>query len=118
MKEYAEKDIQRDLATNLHLLEPGLKCEKMEYYLKAPPYGTKGFIDILPLLVHDSVILKQISDDAIEQIITLYANAGKQVIIALDKQTSYTENTETLLNACAVLRLAPGGQELFGKSWG
>ena len=47
MKEYAEKDIQRDLATNLHLLEPGLKCEKMEYYLKAPPYGTKGFIDIL-----------------------------------------------------------------------
>ena len=72
----------------------------------------------LPLLVHDSVILKQISDDAIEQIITLYANAGKQVIIALDKQTSYTETTERLLNACAVLRLTPGGQELFGKSWG
>lgn len=47
MKEYAEKDIQRELAANLHLLEPGLKCEKMEYYLKAPPYGTKGFIDIL-----------------------------------------------------------------------
>lgn len=47
MKEYAEKDIQRALAANLHLLEPGLKCEKMEYYLKAPPYGTKGFIDIL-----------------------------------------------------------------------
>lgn len=72
----------------------------------------------LPLLVHDSVILKQISDDAIEQIITLYANAGKQVIIALDKQTSYTENTEKILNECAVLRLAPGGEELFGKSWG
>lgn len=47
MKEYAEKDIQRALAQNLHMLEPGLKCEKMEYYLKAPPYGTKGFIDIL-----------------------------------------------------------------------
>ena len=72
----------------------------------------------LPVLVHDSVILKQISDDAIEQIITLYTNAGKQVIIALDKQTSYTENTEKILNECAVLRLAPGGEELFGKSWG
>lgn len=47
MKEYAEKDIQRALALNLHMLEPGLKCKKMEYYLKAPPYGTKGFIDIL-----------------------------------------------------------------------
>lgn len=47
MKEQSEKDIQRTLAANLHLLEPGLKCEKMEYYLKAPPYGTKGFIDIL-----------------------------------------------------------------------
>ena len=45
----------------------------------------------LPLLVHDSVVLKQISDDAIEKIIELYSSCGKQVIIALDKQDSYSE---------------------------
>ena len=42
----------------------------------------------LPLLVHDSVVLKQISDDAIEKIIELYSSCGKQVIIALDLPSS------------------------------
>ena len=72
----------------------------------------------LPILVHDSVVLKQISDDAIERIIELYSSCGKQVIIALDKQDSYSERTAHLLSESAVLRLANNGQELFGRSWG
>lgn len=72
----------------------------------------------LPILVHDSVVLKQISDDAIEKIIELYSTCGKQVIIALDKQDSYSEKTSALLSNAAVLKLAKGGQELFGRSWG
>ena len=70
------------------------------------------------LLVHDSVVLKQISDDAIEKIIELYSSCGKQVIIALDKQDSYSEKTSRLLGESAVLRLSSNGQELFGRSWG
>lgn len=72
----------------------------------------------LPILVHDSVVLKQISDDAIEKIIELYSSCGKQVIIALDKQDSYSEKTSLLLSKSAVLRLTSNGQELFGRSWG
>ena len=72
----------------------------------------------LPVLVHDSVVLKQISDDAIERIIALYSSCGKQVIIALDKQNSYSEKTSHLLSESAVLRLTSNGQELFGRSWG
>lgn len=72
----------------------------------------------LPILVHDSVVLKQISDDAIERIVGLYAACGKQVIIALDKQDSYSEKTAMLLGEAAVLQLTSNGQELFGKSWG
>lgn len=72
----------------------------------------------LPILVHDSVVLKQISDDAIEKIIELYSSCGKQVIIALDKQDSYSEKTSRLLGESAVLRLSSNGQELFGRSWG
>ena len=72
----------------------------------------------LPILVHDSVVLKQISDDAIERIIELYSACGKQVIIALDKQDSYSEKTARLLGESAVLRLSGNGQELFGRSWG
>ena len=72
----------------------------------------------LPILVHDSIVLKQISDDAIERIIELYSSCGKQVIIALDKQDSYSEKTAHLLNAAAVLKLSNSGEELFGRSWG
>ena len=72
----------------------------------------------LPILVHDSVVLKQISDDAIEKIIELYSTCGKQIIIALDKQDSYSEKTSRLLSDSAVLRLTSNGQELFGRSWG
>lgn len=72
----------------------------------------------LPILVHDSVVLKQISDDAIERIIELYSSCGKQVIIALDKQDSYSEKTGQLLSESAVLNLGNNGKELFGRSWG
>ncbi|MBE6731719.1 MAG: DUF2326 domain-containing protein [Ruminococcaceae bacterium] len=72
----------------------------------------------LPILVHDSVILKQISDDAIERIMELYAGFDKQVIIALDKQSSYSSATEKTLLERAILILSPGGGELFGRSWG
>ena len=72
----------------------------------------------LPILVHDSVVLKQISDEAIEKISGLYSACGKQVIIALDKQESYSDKTYHLLRDSAVLTLANNGQELFGRSWG
>jgi len=72
----------------------------------------------LPILVHDSVVLKQISDDAIENIMKQYIACGKQTIIAFDKQQSYSEKTSKLLEEYYVLRLAPNGQELFGRSWG
>ena len=72
----------------------------------------------LPILVHDSLILKQISDDAIENILIQYSLCDKQVIIALDKQDSYSEKTSSILEGHAVVHLAPKGEELFGRSWG
>ena len=72
----------------------------------------------LPIVVHDSVVLKQISDDAIESIMNQYVASGKQTIIALDKQQSYTPKTSELLESYSVLKLAPNGSELFGRSWG
>lgn len=72
----------------------------------------------LPIVVHDSVILKQISDDAIESIMNQYVSSRKQTIIALDKQQSYTPKTSEPLESYSVLKLAPNGIELFGRSWG
>lgn len=71
----------------------------------------------LPILVHDSIVLKQIEDIAIQEILKLYEKSGKQVIISLDKVNSYSSESAEILNKNAVLHLAPGGQELFGRSW-
>lgn len=71
----------------------------------------------LPILVHDSVVLKQISDIAIENILDQYISCGKQVIIALDKHDSYSEKASSILEKYARIKLAPNGEELFGRSW-
>ena len=71
----------------------------------------------MPLLAHDSVLLKQIEDDTLEKILQLYANTEKQVFIVLDKKGSFSEEAQKILEKTAVLNLYPGGGELFGRAW-
>jgi uncharacterized protein YydD (DUF2326 family) len=74
-------------------------------------------LTVLPALVHDSVILKQIADEPLEKIIELYAETPKQVFIALDKKGSYLARMQQLLEQTTVLELSDDGNELFGRSW-
>lgn len=71
----------------------------------------------LPILIHDSVVLKQISDEAIEQILTIYTSVGKQIFISFDKITAYSLKSQEILNETRVLELSLNGNELFGRSW-
>ena len=71
----------------------------------------------LPILIHDSVVLKQISDIAIEKILEKYLIVDKQIFISFDKITSYTSKSQEILKKNKVLALSAGGQELFGRSW-
>lgn len=71
----------------------------------------------LPLLVHDSIFLKQIEDGVQEEILKLYADTRKQVFIALDKKGSFTEKAQKILQQTTILNLYPGGGELFGRAW-
>lgn len=71
----------------------------------------------LPYIVHDSILLKQIADSALEKILTLYTILHKQTFISLDKQTTYSKQTQDILNNTKVLSLYPNGGELFGRAW-
>lgn len=71
----------------------------------------------LPILIHDSVVLKQISDEAIEKIVSKYKSIGKQIFISLDKISSYSLYSQKILNETKVLELSIDGKELFGRSW-
>ena len=74
-------------------------------------------ISRLPVICHDSFLLKNIEDQAIEKILNLYTTTEKQIFISFDKQNSYSDKTAKLLNDNCVLRLSPDGGELYGKSW-
>lgn len=72
----------------------------------------------LPILIHDSVVLKQVADTAIDKIMEKYSSYNKkQIFIALDKRSSYLDETKKILSSTTILELSPKGNELFGCSW-
>lgn len=72
----------------------------------------------IPVLFHDSLILKNIEDKAVERIMKLYETFdNKQIFIAFDKKTSYSKETQNIVLRNKVLELAKNGNELFGKQW-
>ena len=75
------------------------------------------FTTALPAIAHDSLILKNISDGAIDGIMKIYEKSDKQIFIAFDKQAAYTADTQAILERNCVLRLSDGNCELYGRSW-
>lgn len=72
----------------------------------------------LPLLVHDSLVFKNIGDEPLSKLIQMYQKqAPKQIFIALDKADSYDSQTCADLERLAVLHLSDDQGALFGKSW-
>lgn len=75
------------------------------------------FTTALPAIAHDSLILKNISDGAIDGIMKIYEKSEKQIFIAFDKQAAYTADTQAILERNCVLRLSDGNCELYGRPW-
>lgn len=71
----------------------------------------------LPAIAHDSLILKNISDVAINGIMRLYVQSDKQIFIAFDKQDAYGAEVQQILESHRVLKLSDNNCELYGESW-
>lgn len=72
----------------------------------------------LPILIHDSLLWKNIAKPAIEKIIEIYTSfSDRQIFVAFDKVIEYNEDTRTAIKDSSVLELYAGGGELFGRSW-
>lgn len=89
----------------------GMRCKGVILLDIAAMRATK-----LPIIIHDSVLLLNIENEAIERILKLYAaQTEKQVFIAFDKTA--TPEAKKILDKAQVLHLSRGGNELFGKAW-
>lgn len=69
----------------------------------------------LPLIIHDTVILKHIEDYTIQQILKLYNNVtDKQIIIAYDGEKQIDEEARFILENKTKITLGPNSEALFG----
>ena len=75
------------------------------------------FLTALPAIAHDSLILKNIGDGAIDGIMRIYRQSTKQIFIAFDKQDAYTPATQQIIVDNTVLRLSDHNCELYGQAW-
>ena len=72
----------------------------------------------LPVLIHDSIVFKNIGDDPVKNIFKQYLVSNKQIFIAIDKIEDYHSNEIVdMLKSKTIIEL-DDGKELFGKSWG
>ena len=71
----------------------------------------------LPVLVHDSLVFKNIADLPIDKIMQIYSKSKKQIFIAFDKQEAYTDFTAQTVKNSSVIELHENGGELYGYSW-
>lgn len=72
----------------------------------------------LPVLIHDSMVFKNIGDDPVKNIFKQYVMENKQVFIAIDKIEDYhSDEIVDMLKSKTVIEL-DDGKELFGRSWG
>jgi hypothetical protein len=70
----------------------------------------------LPLVVHDSLLFKNIENDSVSRLLTVYQQTQKQSFIAIDEIEKYGANAASLLQERSVIQL---GNEnvLFTKDW-
>lgn len=111
---------------------PRLTLNSLErYYFKTPFDGGTGtqqkglvLFDLvtlnntnLPIIIHDSVLLKNIEDKSLGIIINEYTKTEKQVFIAYDRASTYSPEIRKQLLDNTKITLGENGNELFGYSF-
>jgi hypothetical protein len=70
----------------------------------------------LPIIIHDSVLFKNIEDKAIDKIIEQYNLFQKQIFIALDGINRFSEKSQKILDDKRVIQLSET-RKLFNRDW-
>ncbi|ATS68997.1 DUF2326 domain-containing protein [Xanthomonas citri] len=70
----------------------------------------------LPAIAHDSVLFKNISNDSVAHLVSLYAKSEKQSFIALDEIKKYGESAAATLVEQSVIQLSDEAV-LYVKDW-
>jgi hypothetical protein len=70
----------------------------------------------LPILIHDTILFKNIENSIIEHIVNIYNQQEKQVFISIDEVNKFSKETAEILEKKHVLKLSYD-KTLFVKDW-
>lgn len=70
----------------------------------------------LPFLIHDTMIFKNIENNVLENIISIYNEQEKQIFISIDEMTKFNEETQKILLNKKVIQLSYD-RTLFNSNW-
>ena len=71
---------------------------------------------VLPFLIHDTMLFKNIENAVFENLALLYSKQTKQIFIAIDKIDKFSQPTQEVLHNNCVLQLSYN-DTLFIKDW-
>jgi hypothetical protein len=70
----------------------------------------------LPFLIHDSLLFKNIENEAVAKMISLYCSTDKQTFISIDEIQKYGDSAATVMTKHSVLQLS-NSKVLYIKDW-
>ncbi len=73
-------------------------------------------LTVLPFLIHDSILFKNIEDIAVDKIIEQYSSFEKQIFISIDGVSKYNKKSIQIIEETKVLELSKN-RKLFNKDW-
>ncbi|MFI0430674.1 DUF2326 domain-containing protein [Mariniflexile sp. HMF6888] len=73
-------------------------------------------LTVLPFLIHDSILFKNIEDVSVDKIIEQYISFDNQIFISIDGINKYSKESINILNKTKVLELSKD-RKLFNKDW-
>lgn len=71
----------------------------------------------LPAVAHDSDILKRCDDESIDGIMEQFARSKKQVFLAFDRASRYTDRVMEIVEQNTVIELDRDAKSLYGRAW-
>lgn len=74
-------------------------------------------ISYLPVIIHDSLLYKNIWDEPTQGLFEICSQQRKQIFVAIDRIGVFDTNTVKIIQDAAVVRLGPNENSLFGFSW-
>lgn len=107
----------------LHLNQNRYSFEVIEDTGTGKAYSNLVLLDLaflemtrLPFLIHDSVLFKNIQNDAVAKLVALYEKTNKQTFIAIDEIEKYGQEAESKLIERTVIQL-DNNNVLYTKDW-